>query len=166
MDIKYVYIPDERRHQYLLSIMDIYSRRVMEWILKPSIRKFQVVALLRRIDQRYPLKGVTIRNDNGSQFLALVVRELLENLGAFQEFTHVATPEDNSYIEALHSLLEKELFQRYEYSNQYQAKLLIANYYAFYNTMRPHSGIGYRSPNYSWNEYFSSFCKICFEFDE
>lgn len=155
MDIKYVYIPDERRHQYLLSIMDIYSRRVMEWTLKPSIRKYQVVAMLRRIDQRYPLKGVTIRNDNGSQFLALVVRELLEYLGAFQEFTHVATPEDNSYIEALHGLLEKELFQRYEYSNQYQAKLLIANYYTFYNTMRPHSGIGYRSPNYVWNQYFS-----------
>jgi len=155
MDIKYVYIPDERRHQYLLSIMDIYSRRVMEWMLKPSIRKYQVVAMLRRIDQRYPLKGVTIRNDNGSQFLALVVRELLENLGAFQEFTHVATPEDNSYIEALHSLLEKELFQRYEYTNQYQARLLIANYYTFYNTMRPHSSIGYRSPNYVWNEYFS-----------
>lgn len=155
MDIKYVYIPDERRHQYLLSIMDIYSRRVIEWTLKPSIRKYQVVAMLRRIDQRYPLKGVTIRNDNGSQFLALVVRELLENLGAFQEFTHVATPEDNSYIEALHGLLEKELFQRYEYSNQYQAKLLIANYYTFYNTMRPHSSIGYRSPNYVWNQYFS-----------
>ena len=155
MDIKYVYIPEERRHQYLLTIMDIYSRRVLEWILQPSVRKYQVVALLRKIDQRYPLKGVIIRNDNGSQFLALIVRELLENLGAYQEFTHVATPEDNSYIEALHGLLEKELFQRYEYSNQYQAKLLIANYYAFYNAMRPHSGIGYRSPNYVWNEYFS-----------
>ena len=67
----------------------------------------------------------------------------------------MATPEDNSYIEALHGLLEKELFQRYEYSNQYQAKLLIANYYTFYNTMRPHSNIGYRSPNYVWNQYFS-----------
>jgi putative transposase len=155
MDIKYVYIPEERRHQYLLTILDIYSRRVLDWILQPSNRKYQVVALLRRIDQRYPLKGVILRNDNGSQFLALVVRELLEHLGAFQEFTHVATPEDNSYIEALHSLLEKELFQRYEYSNQYQAKLLVANYYTFYNTMRPHSGIGYRSPNYMWNEYFS-----------
>jgi putative transposase len=155
MDIKYVYIPKERRHQYLLTIMDIYSRRVLEWILQPSVRKYQVVALLRKIDQRYPLKGVIIRNDNGSQFLAQIVRELLENLGAYQEFTHVATPEDNSYIEALHGLLEKELFQRYDYSNSYQAKLLIANYYAFYNAMRPHSGIGYRSPNYVWNEYFS-----------
>jgi putative transposase len=155
MDIKYVYIPAERRHQYLLTIMDIYSRRVLDWILQPSVKKYQVVALLRRIDQRYPLKGVILRNDNGSQFLALLVRELLENLGAFQEFTHVATPEDNSYIEALHGLLEKELFQRYDYSNSYQAKLLIANYYAFYNAMRPHSGIGYRSPNYVWNEYFS-----------
>jgi putative transposase len=155
MDIKYVYIPEERRHHYLLTILDIYSRRVLDWILQPSVRKYQVVALLRKIDRRHPLKGVILRNDNGSQFLALIVRELLENLGAYQEFTHVATPEDNSYIEALHGLLEKELFQRYEYSNQYQAKLLIANYYAFYNAMRPHSGIGYRSPNYVWNEYFS-----------
>ncbi len=154
MDIKYVYIPEQRRHYYLLTIMDIYSRRVLDWILRPSIRKHQVVALLRKIDQLYPLKGVILRNDNGSQFLALVVRQLLESLGAYQEFTHVATPEDNSYIEALHGLLEKELFQRYEYENYYQARLLVANYYMFYNAMRPHSGIGYRSPNYVWNEYF------------
>jgi len=81
---------------------------------------------------------------------------IIENIAYFTNIrTHVATPEDNSYIESLHCLLEKELFQRYEYSNQYQAKLLIANYYAFYNTMRPHSGIGCRSPNYVWNVYFS-----------
>jgi putative transposase len=134
--------------------MDIYSRRVIDWILQSSIRKYHVVALLRRIDHKYPLHGVILRNDNGSQFLALIVRQLLESLGAYQEFTHVATPEDNSYIEALHSLLEKELFQRYEYTNRYQARLLIANYYSFYNTIRPHASIGYRSPNYKWNEYF------------
>lgn len=154
MDIKYVYIPEERRYVYLLTIMDIYSRRVLDWILQSSIRKQHVVALLRKIDQNYSLKGVNIRNDNGSQFLALLVRQYLESLNAFQEFTHVSTPEDNSYIEALHGLLEKELFQRYEYSTRYQVRLLITDYYLFYNAVRPHGSIGYRSPNYRWNEYF------------
>jgi len=154
MDIKYVYIPDESRHLYLLTVMDIYSRRVLDWILQSSIRRHHVVALLRKIDKDYPLKGVILRNDNGSQFIAQVVRQFLESLGAYQEFTHVATPEDNSYIEALYGLVEKELFQRYEYSTRYQAHLLIANYYMFYNAMRPHASIGYRPPNYKWNEYF------------
>jgi transposase InsO family protein len=154
MDIKYVYIPEEHRYLYLLTIIDIYSRRVMDWILQSSIRKQHVVALLRKIDQSYPLNGVIIRNDNGSQFLALLVRQYLESLNAFQEFTHVSTPEDNSYIEAFHSLLEKELFQRYEYSTRYQVRLLITEYYQFYNAVRPHGSIGFRSPNYRWNEYF------------
>jgi len=154
MDIKYVYIPEEHRYVYLLTILDICSRRVMDWILQSSIRKQHVVALLRKIDQNYPLKGITVRNDNGSQFIALAVRQYLDGLNAYQEFTHGPTPEDNSYIEALHSLLEKELFQRYECSSRYQVRLLIANYYLVYNAVRPHSSIGYRSPNYRWNEYF------------
>ncbi len=66
IDIKYVYIREEHRYLYLLTIMDIYSRRVMDWILQSSIRKKHVVALLRKIDQNYPLKGVTVRNDNGN----------------------------------------------------------------------------------------------------
>jgi hypothetical protein len=39
-----------------------------------------------------------------------------------QEFTHVATPEENSYIEAFHSILQRELIDRFEFSSFYEAK--------------------------------------------
>ena len=50
---------------------------------------------------------MTIRNDNSSQFIAIAVRSFLKEKGVLQEFSHVATPEDNAYIEALHSKLQR-----------------------------------------------------------
>lgn len=51
----------------------------------------------------YKKEGMRIRNDNGSQFIATAVRQFLKEKGVLQAFSHVATPEDNAYIEALHS---------------------------------------------------------------
>jgi hypothetical protein len=45
---------------------------------------------MRHLDLRYGQKGVIIRNDNGSQFIAHQVRQTLQDLEAKQEFTHVA----------------------------------------------------------------------------
>jgi transposase InsO family protein len=49
---------------------------------------------------------MSLRNDNGSQFITQAVRQYLKEKGILQEFSHVATPEDNAYIEALHSNLQ------------------------------------------------------------
>jgi len=46
MDIKYVYIHGECRNVYLLSVMDIFTRRVLEHLLKGSIRQHDDVLLL------------------------------------------------------------------------------------------------------------------------
>jgi len=52
---------------------------------------------------RLPIpESVVIRSDNGSQFIARNVREYLGLIGVQQEFTHVATPEENAHIEAYH----------------------------------------------------------------
>ena len=54
----------------------------------------------------------------------------LIQLEAQQEFTHVATPEENAYIEAFHSILQRELIERYEFSSFYEAKLHLEKYMA------------------------------------
>ena len=41
-DIKYIWIQGERRNYYLLSLMDVYSRRILDWILQRSIRKIDI----------------------------------------------------------------------------------------------------------------------------
>lgn len=105
MDIKYVHIHGWRRNVLLLTVMDIYSRKVLIHMLKSSIKKDDVLVMLSLMLLDYKAEGMTLRNDNGSQFIAGAVRQFLKEKGILQEFSHVATPEDNAYIEALHSNL-------------------------------------------------------------
>jgi putative transposase len=146
MDIKYVYIHGERRNVYLLTVMDIFTRRVLGHLLKHSIRQHDVVLLMDGILRENPVKNVTIRNDNGSQFIANSVRKYLFEQGINQEFTHIATPEENAYIEALHSTLEREVIRRYWFDSFFYAKWKIDEYCKFYNRRRKHRSLGMKSP--------------------
>ena len=150
LDIKYVWVHGEGRWYYLLSIMDVYSRKILIHLFQASVRKTDVIRLFRILDLRFNLKGVIIRNDNGSQFIANKVRETLTQMEAQQEFTHVATPEENAYIEAFHSVLDRELIQRLEFTSFYDAKKHILQYMEWYNDRRRHKEIGRVTPNQKW----------------
>lgn len=156
-DIKYIWVKSERKNYYLLSLMDVYSRRILEWIFQGSIRKADVLKMIGRVENIHGLKGVTIRNDNGSQFIANQVRNYLQKLEANQEFTHIATPQENSYIEAFHSILDREVVQRFEFESYYEAKLTIEAYMNFYNNKRQHGSLSRKTPMDIWNEYYESF---------
>jgi len=95
---------------------------ILKQILKSSIRKYDVIDLFRSIDLKYGIKGVKIRNDNGSQFIANDVKRYLIDMEAHQEFTHTATPEENAYIETFHSTLQREVIKRHEFNSFYEAK--------------------------------------------
>ena len=155
LDIKYVWVQGERRWYYQLAIMDIFSRRILCWIFQPSVRQTDVIALMRWLDLRFGLKGVIIRNDNGSQFIAHKVREVLQSLEAKQEFTHVATPEENAYIEAFHSIQQSELMDRHTFSSYYDAKQHIEKYMHWYNFKRKHGAISFLTPMQKWAQGFS-----------
>ena len=155
-DIKYIWVSGERKNYYLLSLMDVYTRRILDWIFQSSIRKVDVLKMISRTDLTHGLKGVTVRNDNGSQFIANKVRHYLRNLDAHQEFTHIATPEENSYIEAFHSIIDREVIQRFEFASYYEAKLTLTAYMDFYNNKRQHGSLGRKTPMKIWNEYYQS----------
>jgi len=156
LDIKYVWVHGEHRHYYLLTVIDVFTRMVLGWILQSSIKQFDVIRLLRTLDLQHSLKGVNVRNDNGSQFIAHRVRFYLKNTEANQEFTHIATPEENAYIEAYHSIFEREVIQRTEFSGYYDAKWTVREYVDFYNNRRLHGSLGYRRPRQVWDEYYQS----------
>lgn len=156
-DIKYIWIPSEGKNYYLLSLMDVYSRRIVDWIFQSSIRKTDLLKMIGRIDFTHGLKGVILRNDNGSQFIAGKVRGYLLTLEANQEFTHVATPEENAYIEAFHSILEREVVGRFDFESYYEARLTLSAYMDFYNNKRLHGSLDRKSPLDKWNEYYGAF---------
>jgi hypothetical protein len=121
--------------------------------LQKSVRKIDVINLFRIINLQYGIKGVNVRNDNGSQFIAHDVRQFLRTAEANQEFTHVATPEENAYIEAYHGILETEVVQRFEFESYYEARLTIETYVDFYNNRRLHGGIDFKTPAQKWDEF-------------
>lgn len=155
MDIKYVHIHGWRRNVLLLTVMDIYSRKVLIHMMKASIKKGDVLVLLSLMLLEYRAESMTLRNDNGSQFIASAVRAYLKEKGILQEFSHVATPEDNAYIEALHSNLQREVIDRFEFDSIYHAQMIINRYYQWYNEKRRHSALKGRTPNYTYNQYFN-----------
>lgn len=152
LDIKFVWVHGEGRWYYQLSVMDVYSRKIIIWMFEPSIKKKDVIEMFRKLHLIYNLKGVIIRNDNGSQFLANEVRAALKMMEARQEFTHVATPEENAYIESFHSIQERELFSRYEFLSYYEAKEHIRNYMEWYNYSRKHKNLGRITPHQKWEQ--------------
>jgi transposase InsO family protein len=156
MDIKYIYLKGEKKFAYLLSLIDVYTRKIMGYVFKPSIKQHDVIWLLTSVIGVDKTKSITIRNDNGSQFIAKSVRKYLEDIKVNQEFSHIATPEDNSYIEAFHSILERELTSRYEFDSSFHAEMKIAQYMFTYNNIRKHGSIGLKTPQEAWNEYFCS----------
>lgn len=152
MDIKYVWVEGDQRNYYLLTVLDVYSRKAVEWVFLPSVRKQQVISLFMRIAAVYDVKGITVRNDNGSQFIANNVRKYLKELEMNQQFTHISTPEENSYIEAFFSNLRRDLLSKTEFYSYYEAKLKIEAYMEYYNYRRRHRGIGKITPQQKWME--------------
>ncbi len=153
LDIKYVWVAGESRNYYLLTVLDVFTRIVIEQIFQKSIRKMDVINIFRRINSAFGIKGVTVRNDNGSQFIANDVKQFLRTAEANQEFTHIATPEENAYIEAFHSIVQREVIDRFEFQGFYEAKLTLQAHRDWYNNRRRHATLG-TVPVKKWNGYF------------
>ncbi len=153
MDIKMVWIPSMGKNAYLLSVIDVHTRRILKDYFSFSIKKEQVITLLSDLFQQYQHpENVVIRSDNGSQFIAKDVREYLAIIGVDQEFTHVATPEENAHIEAYHGILKKEVFQRFEYHTFGEIEQILKRYVIFYNNKRHHGLLGRVTPMEKWNQ--------------
>jgi putative transposase len=157
MDIKYVHVHGTGRNALLLTVIDIYSRKVLIHMLRNSIKKGDVLVMLSLMLMEYQAEGMTLRNDNGSQFIAGAVRQYLKDKRILQEFSHVATPEDNAYIEALHSNLQREVMDRFEFESIYHAQMIIDRYYKWYNEKRRHGSLSGKTPEIVWNKYFNPF---------
>lgn len=89
MDIKFVYIHGEHKMAYLITLLDVFSRRTLERRLEYRIKATEVVELLRQLVFRWGSFGaIRLRTDNGGQFIATVVKEYCTQHGIEQEFIH------------------------------------------------------------------------------
>ena len=89
---------------------------------------------------------VHIRSDNGSEFTAKRVRTWLKRLDVKPLFIEPGSPWENGYIESFNGKMRDELLARVIFYSLKEAQVLIEMWRKQYNTVRPHSALGYRPP--------------------
>ena len=131
---------------YLCSILDGYSRFIVHWDLRESMREADVEIILERAKEKYPGAKPRIISDNGPQFIARDFKEFIRISG----MTHVRTspyyPQSNGKIERWHKSLKAECIRPGTPLSLEDARRLIGQYVDHFNTVRLHSAIGYVTP--------------------
>ena len=138
---------------YLTSIMDLYSRKIISWVLSNTLEAKHVVKAVEKAKRRRNVeKPLILHTDRGIQY---VCREYVEaTAGMKRSYSKKAYPWDNACIESFHALIKREWLNRFKIKNYDHAYKLVFEYIeTFYNTVRIHSHCGYLSPNEYENEY-------------
>lgn len=131
---------------YLCSVLDGYSRYIVHWEIRESMKEMDIEMILQRAREAFP--GVTPRiiSDNGPQFIARDFKEFIRICG----MTHVRTspyyPQSNGKLERWHKSLKSECIRPGTPLSLEDARRLVAGYVEHYNTIRLHSAIGYVAP--------------------
>ena len=135
----------EGRPLRMLTIIDEYTR---ECLSIDVARKLDHEAVLERLAYLFVTRGVPehLRSDNGSEFTAEVVRNWLKRVGVKTLYIEPGSPWENGYIESFNGKLRDELLDREVFETLLEAKVLIEQWRMEYNTIRPHSSLGYRPP--------------------
>ena len=88
----------------------------------------------------------SFRRCYGPEFVAKAVREWIAAVGARTAYIMPGSPWENGYCESFNSKLRDELLNGEIFYTLEEAKVVIEGWRQHYNTVRPHSSLGYRPP--------------------
>lgn len=141
-DITYIRL--KRGYAYLVVVMDWYSRYVISWGLSITLDSgFCVEAVKKALEIGKP---EIFNSDRGVQYMSKGMRELLEGEGIRISMDGRGRVSDNIFVERLWRTLKYEEVYLKEYGDVWEAEENIREYFKFYNTVRPHSALNYRTP--------------------
>ena len=129
----------------MLNVVDEFTREC------PAIRvgrKLGAADVIDVLSDLFILRGTPghIRSDNGPEFAATAVKGWITGVGAKTAFIEPGSPWENGYVESFNGKLRDELLDREIFYSLREAEVLIERWRRHYNTVRPHSRLGYRPP--------------------
>jgi putative transposase len=131
---------------FLCSILDGYSRFVVHWEIRETMKEAEVQTIIQRAREQYPGEHARIITDNGPQFVARDFKDFIRICG----MTHVKTspyyPQSNGKIERWFKTVKGECIRVRTPLTLEDARRLVAEFVEYYNTVRLHSAIAYITP--------------------
>lgn len=157
MDIKQVWVARDKRHAYILTVIDTFTRAALYWGVGYHMKKGQVKVAWEEIIITYlqPAdllsRGVhlELRNDNGPQFAAILIQDFFRENYINQVFTHPYTPQENGHVESFHNILNRAIGNQVFWSIE-ELENRLETFYDSYNNRRIHASIAYLWPMKFW----------------
>jgi putative transposase len=128
-----------------LSLVDEYTRECLALVMAKSVTGVLVRRVLGRVMGR---RGAPkrLRSDNGSEFICQALMGWLPQRGTEPIPVAPASPWENGFIESFHSRLRDEFLNCREFESVADAQSQADWWRREYNTVRPHSSLGYQTP--------------------
>ena len=147
MDI--TYIPMARGFVYLAAVVDWFSRRVLAWKLSITLETEFCLDAVNEALARHGKPGI-FNTDQGSQFTSVAFTGLLAEQKIAISMDGRGAWRDNVFVERLwRSVKYEEVYLR-AYDSVSDARASLGRYLDFYNSRRPHSSLGARTPEQAY----------------
>ncbi len=133
------------RKYRMLNVIDEFTRESLAIRVSRRLKSVDVIDVLSDL---FMLRGIPghIRSDNGPEFVAKAVRSWIAAVGAKTAYITPGSPWENGYIESFNTKLRDELLNGEIFYTLAEAQVVIERWRQEYNTVRPHSSLGYRPP--------------------
>jgi putative transposase len=133
---------------YLAVVLDLHSRMIVGWSMKPSMeREIVIDALMMAVWRRRPKGQVIIHSDQGSQYGSDDWIRFCRDHKLLPSMSRRGNCYDNAVAESFFSSLKKERIRRRIYLTRDEARSDVFDYMeVFYNRNRRHSHLGQLSP--------------------
>ena len=142
------YIPTQEGWLYVAGVLDRYSRRLLGLAMAARMDAGLPQAALRQaLERRGRPRGVILHSDQGVQYASALYQDTLKTFGLIPSMSRRANCYDNAHMESFWGTLKAELLTGKTFATRAQARLAIFEYIeTFYNRVRLHSALGYKSP--------------------
>jgi len=142
------FIKSERRWLYLTTIEDMWSRRIVGYAITDHLRAEAVIeALQMALRRREITPGLIFHSDRGTQYADHRVRAILNNHGMVQSMSSTGNCYDNAMAESFFATLKKGHALAQKFQTLEEARRVLFEYLeVFYNRVRRHSSLDYKSP--------------------
>jgi transposase InsO family protein len=129
----------------MLCIIDEFTREALAIRVARRLNSTDVIEALCDL---FIVRGIPahIRSDNGPEFIAAALREWIAVVGAKTAYIEPGSPWENGYVESFNGKLRDELLNGEIFYTLKEAKIVIETWRRHYNTVRPHSSLGYKPP--------------------
>ena len=129
----------------MLNVVDEFSRECLCIRVGRKLGSADVIDVLADLFIARGTPGF-VRSDNGGEFTAAAVNGWITGVRASTAYIEPGSPWENGYVESFNGKLRDELLNTEVFNTLAEAKVLIEQWRRHYNTVRPHSALGYRPP--------------------